>query len=131
MNEAEPRAATLDDLMLIGLLGRMHRCDVNDVHAVDQALAASQPDTEALQVHRAMADCVGGDLSRARHTLEQHIEAHPGDDMAKVLLGASIVMSGDRTGRAWMDSVLVTSSDPTLREAALAVIQLADSGPRR
>ena len=131
MNDTEPEAATLDDLVLIGLLGRMHRCDADDVHAVDQALAASQPDTEARRIHRAMADCVGGELTHARRTLEQHIEAHPGDDMAKVLLGTSIVMSGDRTGRAWMDSVLVTSSDPALREAALAVIRLADSGQCR
>lgn len=131
MSETEFSAATLHDLKLIGLLGRMHGCDPGDVHAVDLAVDLGPEEDALSRVQRAMANCVGGDLASARATLEQHIEAHPEDDMAKIVLGASLLMAGDRSGRSWMDAVLAMSSDPSMREAALTVIGLMESGRKR
>jgi hypothetical protein len=131
MDEPDSSAAALHDLELIGLLGRMYRSDPNDVRAVGLAVDTGRAQDAHCRVYRAMADCMGGDVTSSRFTLEQHIEAHPEDDMARIVLGASLVMAGDQGGRAWMDAVLVTSSNPVLREAALTVIGLVEAGRRR
>jgi hypothetical protein len=131
MSETEPGAATLHELKLIGLLGRMYACAPDDVRAVDLAVDLGPADGTLSLVQRAMANCVGGDLAGSRATLEQHIETHPEDDMAKIVLGASLLMSGDRSGRSWMDTVLVMSSNPAMREAALKVIGLMEPRRRR
>lgn len=131
MDESDTSAAALHDLELIGLLGRMHGSDPDDVRAVGLATDTATTQDAHCRVYRAMADCMGGDLTSSRSTLEQHIETYPEDGMAKIVLGASLLIAGDQGGRAWMDTVLVTSSNPVLREAALKVIGLVEPGRKR
>jgi hypothetical protein len=132
MNQDEHRPQPIGELTLVGLLGYMFGCDPEDARAVDAAVESALTDPELYRVHRAMAIGMGGDPAAARATLEPYIEAHPEDDLAKVVLGTSLVMAGEPQGRAWMDGVLATSSDADVREAALSVIQLLESsGGRR
>lgn len=131
MNEIQPDVATLQDLKLIGLLGRMHACSADDLQAVDLAADLCNGDDAVSRIQRAMANCVGGNLASSRVTLEQHIESHPEDDLAKIVLGASLLMAGDDSGRSWMDTVLVMSSNPAMRDAALTVIGLIEPNRQR
>jgi hypothetical protein len=110
--------------MVISLLGRMYDCAEDDLRDVDTAVESAGLLGRFGQVHRAMAHCMGGRLDDWRSTLEHHINAHPEDDTAKLVLGASLAMSGDASGCDWMERVLATCVNPVTRSAALEVMRL-------
>jgi hypothetical protein len=124
MNQDDHRTPPIGELTLVALLGHMSGCDPDDARAVDAAIESTMTDPQPYRVHRAMAIGLGGDPATARATLEPHIEANPEDEMAKLMLGVSLVIAGEPHGLAWMDNVLATSCDPAIRQAAMSMTQL-------
>jgi hypothetical protein len=109
------------NLMSVGLLGTVYRCG-DDAEAISSAVELTLDEPGAFAVIRAVALAMAGQLDFARQTLGARVEEDPQDDASKVALAIAMLFGGDPGWRGWIDNVLATSADATVRQAAHGVL---------
>lgn len=114
-------AGVYRNLLCVGLLGTIYS-QSEDVNIVCSVVETTLEQPELFRIYRAVISGLSGRSDYARETLERHIEKFPDDDIAKVSLGAALMLSGERDWKHWIDAVLATSINPTTRTAASGVL---------
>jgi hypothetical protein len=120
-DDPRPYPVVYRNLMSVGLLGTVYRVG-EDAHAISATVELTLDEPGAFAVYRAVALAMAGQLDHARGTLGACVESHPQDDAGKVALAIAMLFGGDPGWRHWIDNVLATSSDVTVRQAAHGVL---------
>jgi hypothetical protein len=118
-------------LMMTGLLAHMHECDEADIALLDAGVEVTVPSPVMYRVHCALAMGLKGNAEKAKAQLQLRIDQNPGDELAQITLGAALALSGDAQWRNPLDYVVATSYNPPLREMAMNMIEMAESGGLR
>jgi hypothetical protein len=109
------------NLMAISLLASVHRLH-DEAEIVHAAVELTLADATQYRMCRAVAQSMGGNTKGVEETLLNHLEMNPDDDSAKVTLGVAMMLSGNPDWQRWIDNVLATSTDQSVREVANAVL---------
>jgi len=108
-------------LMTVGLLGSIYgRHD--DAQLVCNAVEPTLGNPLQFRINRALAQAMGGDSKYAADTINKHLDEHPDDDAAKVLLAVSLMLGGDSEWKPIIKNVLASSTDQDARQAAMQVV---------
>jgi hypothetical protein len=114
-------APVFRSLMTVGLLGSVYgRHD--DSQLVCSAVEPTLDNPLVFRVNRALAQAMGGDSKFAAETINKHLESHPDDDGAKVLLAVSLMLGGDPEWKPILEGVFASSTDQVARQAAMQVV---------
>jgi hypothetical protein len=127
MHRDDSDSQVYQTLMMAALLGHMHGCDEDTLTRLNEAVEASVAMPLMYRVNCALAMGLGGRAERAKAQLQQRVDANPGDELAKITLGAALALAGDAQWRESLDYVVATSNDMPMREAALAMIEVASA----
>ncbi len=117
-------------LMMVGLLGHMHACDESELAQIDDAVEATVALPVMYRVNSALAMGLGGNADKAKALLQERVDNHPDDELAKITLGAALALAGDAQWRESLDYLVATSNDIWTREAALEMIEFAGATNR-
>jgi len=116
-----PYPAIYRNLMSVGLLGTVYRVS-EDAQTISNAVELTLDEPGSFAVYRAVALAMAGQLDYARETLGARVDNDPQDDASKVALAIAMLFGGDPGWRHWIDNVLATSADITVRQAAHGVL---------
>lgn len=109
------------NLMSVGLLGTVYRVG-EDAQTISDAVELTLDEAGSFAAYRAVALAMAGQLHYARETLGKRVDDDPQDDAGKVALAIAMLFGGDPGWRRWIDNVLATSADVTVRQAAHGVL---------
>jgi hypothetical protein len=114
---------TYQPLMMTALLAHLHEFDEAELKLLDVAVELILPKPALYRVNCLLAMGVKGSTERAKERLQQRIDENPDDEMAKITLGAALLVSGDEQWRNPLDYVVATSDDMPIRNMAMELIE--------
>ena len=119
-SKAAEYPAVYRSLMAVGLLGAVYK-QHDAADEIAEALELTLADPLQFRINRAIAHSIGGDARFAGEKLGEHLDNHPQDDGAKVVLAVSKMLAGDDDWESLLESVLASSADQVARQAARQV----------
>ena len=111
-------------LMSVGLLGAAHDLP-DDAQIVDSAIELTLPEPRHYLLCKALAQSLGSASGRARALLEAHLQTHPDDEQARVILSTLLMRTEDPAWKPQLDLLLATSVDASVRQAAQSLLSAA------
>ena len=113
-------------LLVAGLLGTLYGAR-EDAAIVTAAVENTLADAREFQLCRALAQSLHGQSDEARETLEAHLNQHPDDAQAQVVLAAVLMRLRNPLWRPMLDNVLATTLDQPARQAARDLLEAAQA----
>jgi thioredoxin-like negative regulator of GroEL len=111
------------DLMAVGLLGTIYRCE-EDSEAINDIVEATLSEPLQFRICRAVVSGMAGVGNVASGTLKSHVDVNPDDEAARLALAISLILAGDPEGRRAVESLLATTNDIDVRRTAHSMLEV-------